>query len=193
MGKTDRITLTLEQERWLVRHYKHTKNEELGSRLGISQSALHRFARELGLKKSKQFMQKCAQNGAEAAWVVNRRNGWPPKGYIIPKSREYGFQKGITCLQRLGPEREAERIRKSAESRRATVKRERARIVWGLEQKTKLKLVTNPKKIQYRYALRQHGYEIGRGESVAYVVDGTRRSTKIETNALKHGIRIIED
>jgi hypothetical protein len=163
------------------------------SRLGLSHSTLHRFARELGLKKSKQFMQKCAQNGAEAAWVVNRRNGWPPKGYIILKSREYGFQKGITSLQRLGPDREAERVRKSAESRRAPVKRERARIVWGLEQKTKLKLVTNRKKIQYRYAQRQHGYEIGRGESEAYVVDGTIRSVKVETEARKHGIRIIED
>lgn len=193
MGKTDRIILTPEQERWLVRHYKHTKNAEIGSRLGIGQSTLHRFARELGLKKSKQFMQKYAQKGSEAAWIVNRRNGWPPKGYVIPRSRECGFQKGVTCLQRIGPKREAERIRKAAESRRATVKRERARIVWGLEQKTKLKLVTNPKKIQYRYALRQHGYEIGRGESVAYVVDRTRRSTKIETNARKHGIRIIED
>lgn len=53
--------------------------------------------------------------------------------------------------------------------------------------------MTNRKKIQYRYAQRQHGYEIGRGESEAYVVDGTIRSVKVETEARKHGIRIIED
>lgn len=178
----------------MVRHFKHTKNDEIGSRLGIGQSTLHRFARELGLKKTRQFMRKCQAATAAAAKESHLRNGtYPPKGYIIPRSREFSFKKGMSNVQRLGAKREAERLRKSAESRRATVRREKARILYGLEQKTKLKLVTSKKKIQYRYALRQHGYDINRGESVAYIVDGTRRSARVEANARKHGIRIIKD
>ena len=58
MGRKDKIALTPEQERWLVAHFRHTRNEEIGERLGISQSSLHRFARELGLTKTRQFMRK---------------------------------------------------------------------------------------------------------------------------------------
>lgn len=192
MGKTDKIILSPKQERWLVRHFKHTKNDEIMSRLGLSHSALHRFARELGLTKSRQFMKKCQAATTQAAWIANRRKGWPPKGYTIPRSRECGFQKGVTNLQRLGPKRDAERIRKAAESRRATVKRERARIIWGFEQKTKLKLVTSRKKISSRYALRRRGYDIARGASTAYIVCETRRSAIVEANAIKNGIQIIE-
>lgn len=192
MGKTEKIILTPTQERWLVRHFKHTKNDEIRSRLGLSHSTLHRFARELGLTKSRQFMKKCQTATTQAAWVANRRKGWPPKGYIIPRSRECGFQKGVTSLERLGSKREAERIRKAAESRRATVRKERLRIRWGLEKKTKLKLVTNKTKIYYRYALKKRGYDITRGSSVAYVSPETRRSLKVEVNARKYGIQIIE-
>ena len=70
MGKTDRITLTPEQERWLVAHFRHTRNVEIGERLGISQSSLHRFARELGLTKTRQFMRKAQRNTAEKAEAV---------------------------------------------------------------------------------------------------------------------------
>lgn len=193
MGKTDKIILTPEQEQWLIRHFKHTKNDEIMSRLSLTHSALHRFARELGLKKSPQFMKKCQTTATQAAWAANRRKGWPPKGYIIPRSWECRFQKGVTNIERLGPKKEAERVRKAAESRRATVKKERIRIHWGFEQRTKLKLYGSRKKRQYRYELRQRGYQVERGGSDAYVTAETQRSPIVETNARKYGIRVIED
>lgn len=58
MGKTEKITLTPEQERWLVAHFRHTTNPEIARRLGISETTMHRFARELGLTKSRQHMRK---------------------------------------------------------------------------------------------------------------------------------------
>lgn len=193
MGKTEKIVLTPKQERWLTNHYKHTKNSECAERLGISPRSVVRIARALGLSKSRQFMVKCQRATAEAAKISHRLNGtYPPKGFRIPKSEVGQFKPGVTSRERIGDKREAERIRKSAESRRATVKKERARVVWGFEQKTKLKLFTNPKKIQYRYALRQRGYLIGRGESVAKVMPDTQRSTSVEQNARKYGIRIVE-
>lgn len=45
MGKTTRIELTPEQERWLERHFKHTRNAEAAERLGISERSLVRIAR----------------------------------------------------------------------------------------------------------------------------------------------------
>ena len=193
MGKTDKIVLTPKQERWLTNHFKHTKNSECAERLGISPRSVVRIARTLGLCKSRQFMTKCQHETAEAAKTSHLRNGtYPSKGFRIPNSEVGQFKPGVSCLERLGAKRDAERIRKLTESRRATIKRERARIVWGFEQRTKLKLVCNPKKIQYRYELRQRGYQVARGSSEAYVAAGTRRSPNVEANARKFGIRIIE-
>lgn len=193
MGKTVKIVLTPKQERWLTNHFKHTKNIECAERLGISLRSVVRIARSLGLSKSRQFMAKCQRETAEAAKISHRRNGtYPPKGFKIPNSEAGQFKSGVSSRERLGAKREAERIRKSAESRRATIKRERSRIVWGFEQRTKLKMVSNPKKRQYRYELRQRGYQIARGASDAYIVAHTKRSPKVEANARKHGIRVIE-
>lgn len=193
MGKTVKIVLTPGQERWLTKHFKHTKNSECAVRLGISPRSVVRIARRLGLTKSRQFMVKCQRATSEAAQLSHRRNGtYPPKGFRIPRSETGQFKPGVTSRQRLGARRESERLRKSAESRRATIKRERARIVWGFEQRTRLRLVSNPKKCQYRYALRRRGYLVARGASEAHVVDSTLRSVRVEDNARMHGIIVIE-
>lgn len=187
------IVLTQKQERWLINHFKHTKNIECAERLGISLRSVARIARRLGLFKSRQFMAKCQFEAKEAAKKSHRINGtYPPKGFRIPNSEVGQFKPGVTSRERLGAKKEAERLRKSAESFRATIKRERARIVWGFEQRTKLKLVSDPKRIQYRHELRKRGYQIEHGGVEAYVTDETRRSAKVEANARKHGIRIIE-
>lgn len=193
MGKTVKIVLTPRQERCLTNHFKHTKNSECAERLGISLRSVVRFARKLGLAKSRQFMVKCQRETAEAAKISHLRNGtYPPKGFRIPKSEIGQFKPGVSCRQRIGAKRDAERLRKSVESRRATIKRERARITWGFEQRTKLKLVGNPKKRQYRYELRKRGYQVARGASEAYITSDTKRSSEVEKNARKYGIRVVE-
>lgn len=190
MNKFGKITLTEKQEKWLVAHFKHTKNDEIMLKLGLSHSTLHRIARELGLKKTPQFMRKCQEATTQAAWRVNRANHWPPKGYQIPNSGKNGFKKGVTPLMMLGEKREAERVRKAAESRRKTVASEKRRILFGLPQKTKLKIGYSKKKVSYRYALRRRGYEIEYGGSEAYVTDNTERNLVIEQRAAAHGIRV---
>lgn len=187
-----KIILSPEQERWLVEHFKHTKNDEITQRLGISHVTLHRIARKLELKKSAQFMKKCLAATQEAARIANRRRGWPPKGYRIPNSDKNCFKKGVTNLQRLGPERNAERIAKSAASCRETRRKERARILFGLPQKTKLKIFTNPKRIQLRYQLKKRGYIVERGGREATVTPQTRRHPLYEEKARREGMRIIE-
>lgn len=182
MGKTDRITLTPEQERWLVKHFKHTRNEEIGERLGISQSSLHRFARELGLTKSRQHMRKTQMNAAAKAKASHLRNGtYPPKGYVIPRSEESQFKAGETSVQRLGKARERRRVEKSAESRRKTFKLERARKLFGLPQKTRMRVLREPRgKILDRYYLKKRGYILDESELIAYWTPETRRSPRLE-------------
>lgn len=193
MGRTEKIVLTEKQERWLAKHFKHTKNDECAARLGISPRSVVRIARSMGLTKSRQFMVKCQRATADAAARSHILNGtYPPKGFRIPNSEAGQFKPGVTSKERIGDRRESERLRKSAESRRKTIADEKRRILFGFEQKTRLKLFSNPKKHQYRYALRQRGYLIERGGIDAKVVAETNRSAKVEANARKYGIRVIE-
>ena len=178
--------MTPEQEKWLTAHFKHTKNDEIMEKFGWSHSTLHRFARQLGLKKTKQFMHKCQWETSRKAKESHLRNGtYPPKGYQIPGSENNRFRKGETSLQRLGARRERKRLEKSAESRRKTIKEERARVIFGLPQRTKLHLVKRPRYVtSQRYYLRKLGYLVERGSFTAYYTPETRRSPAFEARTL---------
>lgn len=188
------MNLTDKQQKWIIANFKNTKNDEIMLKMNISHSALHRFAREHNLKKSKQFIQKCQAATTEAARLANKQRNWPPKGYKIPNSEKYQFQKGITPLKRLGKRKNTERIRKSAESRKNTVRSEKRRVLFGLPQKTKLKVVQSPHaKIAYRYVLKKRGYIVDRGSKDIYYDENTLRSEIVEHTATKrHGFSIIQ-
>lgn len=177
--------LTDKEAKWLEKHFRNTKNAELASRLGISEASLHRYAREMGLKKTPQFVQKCLAATTAAAKASHLRNGtYPPKGYRIPRSEEFQFKPGVTPLQRHGKRKEEQRIRKMKESMAATRKLERARALFGLERKTKLKLagMGQPRHFtEQRHYLRKLGYIIERGSMVAYYTPSTKRSEDYET------------
>ena len=183
-GKFGAIILTDQQEAWLQKHFKHTKNEHIAEKLGVSLRSVNRLAEKRGLKKSWQFMRKTQLDAAAAANKSNRINGtYPPKGYKIPRSEEFWFQKGEKPVDRLGAKRDAERIAKSAASRKETFKLERARAIFGLPRQTKMQVIQRPRKqVHVRYYLRKRGYVVERGSNVAYYNSQTNRNLKMETN-----------
>lgn len=182
MGKTTRIALTPEQERWLVAHFRHTTNPEIARRLGISETTMHRFARKLGLTKSRQHMRKTQRNAADKAKASHLRNGtYPPKGYIIPRSEEFRFKAGVTPVERLGKRKERKRVERSAESRRKTFREEKARTLFGVPRKTRLRVVKEPRgKTCQRWYLKSRGYILDERELIAYWTPETRRATILE-------------
>ena len=173
-------TLTEAQTAWLCRHFRNTKNADLVAKLGISESGLHRLARQYGLRKTPQFMRKVQAATTAAAKASHLKNGtYPPKGYIIPRSEEFRF--GQPKGYKETPAKKRRRIEKAAQSRRETVKEERIRIRWGLPQLTKMPLNPKPKAVtEIRWYLRRHGYHIERGSMIAYYDENTQRCPKIE-------------
>lgn len=176
-----KIELTEKQLQYLIRHFKDTDNGYLALELCISESTLHRFARQYGLTKTKAH---CRQMSLEAAAEAKRshlKNGtYPPKGYIIPGSEKYRFRPGHkekAVVRR-------KRIAKSAETRRQTVAEERARIMAGKPQQTKLRLNLHPEenigRIKRRHYLKKRGYILNEETSVAYYTPDTRRSPRLE-------------
>ena len=182
-GKFGAIILTDQQEAWFARHFKHTKNEKIAERFGISLRSVNRLAEKRGLTKSRQFMKKCQVETTAAAHRSNLINGtYPPKGYKIPNREKTYFQKGVKPIERLGARREAKRVAKCVESRRKTFKLEKARALFGLPRQTKLQVIQRPRKqVHMRYYLRKKGYIIERGSNVAYYNSETQRSLELES------------
>ena len=183
-GKFGAIILTDQQEAWLQKHFKHTKNEDIAKKLGVSQRSVNRLAEKRGLTKSRQFIRKTQIDAAAAANKSNRINGtYPPKGYQIPNKEKGYFKKGERPIDRLGAKRNAERIARCAQSRKETFKLEKARAIFGLPRQTKLNVVQRPRKqVSIRYYLRKLGYIVERGSNVAYYNSETRRSLKLESH-----------
>ena len=176
------IVLTDKQEKWLEKHFKHTKNEVIAEKLGVSLRSVPRLARKRGLTKSKQFVKKCQTAAVEAAYASNLANGtFPPKGFAIPNREQYQFKKGESLVERLGEKKNEERKQKSVVSRNETIKKEKRRVLFGLPQKTKLKVTTQPReKVLLKYTLRKHGYILDEENRIAYYNDTTKRSARIE-------------
>lgn len=183
-GKFGAIILTDQQEAWLQKHFKHTKNEDIAKKLGVSPRSVNRLAEKRGLTKSRQFIRKTQIDAAAAANKSNRINGtYPPKGYQIPNKEKGYFKKGERPIDRLGAKRNAERIARCAQSRKETFKLEKARAIFGLPRQTKLNVVQRPRKqVSIRYYLRKLGYIVERGSNVAYYNSETRRSLKLESH-----------
>lgn len=182
-GKFGAIILTDQQEEWLTKNFANTRNEDIAEVLGVSVRSVNRLAEKRGLTKSSQFMQDCLAKAAAAANFYNRlNNNYPPKGYRIPNREKGYFKKGEKTIDRIGAEREAERIAKSTASRRETFKLEKARALFGLPRQTKLLVVRRPRKQTWtRYYLRQRGYVVERGSNVAYYNSETQRSLRLES------------
>lgn len=166
---------------WIIQHYKHTKNDEIKARFGLTDGWLHRFARANGLKKSGQFITKCQRNAAEKAHQSHvANNTYPPKGYEIPGREKAGYRAGY--LKHETKKQKELRISRSTATMREIRAAERTRIKYGYRQRTKLRLDGQTgRRYKQRYYLKRLGYILGApDEWVAYYDENTRRSLTFE-------------
>ena len=178
----EKITLTPEQEAYLVKHFRNTKNDVLMEKLGLKFSTFHRIVRKLGLKKTKQFMHKCQRATADAAKASHLKNGtYPPKGYRIPRSEEFQYKPGETIESRIG-KRRWNKARKQAHDKLEQIRREeKARATFGLPRSTNLKVIAQPRqKLLDRCYLKGRGYILDEQNCIAYWTADTHRATKLE-------------
>ena len=182
--------LTLEQLEWLKENFGSTKNQELANELGTSPRSITRMARELGLWKTKEFISAMQRNASEHGARVNRANGGNAgTKNLLVYGKAYRFKAGESNRDRMSEEAFKEMHRRIGESRKETFRKEKRRVLFGLEQKTGLRVVQCPKeKISLRNNLRKHGYEIARASNEAIVSDNTRRAAIMETRAIQMGI-----
>ena len=183
--------LTQEQREWFVANFDHTKNQELADHLGTSPRSVSRMARELGLWKTKEFVAAMQRNASEHGARANRLMGGNAGAVNLLKyGKATRFKPGTSQKERMSAEAFADMHRRIGLSRKETFKKERRRVIFGLEQKTNLRVVQCPReKVLLRLNLRRHGYEIPRASNEATVTNETRRSIRMEARAEKMGIK----
>lgn len=100
---------------------------------------------------------------------------------IVREWRSVGLEKG--------------KSQEGREKHKATINtiftQERRRILYGLEQKTKYKLGSNPRKNALKCNMKwKHGYVSDKGSDIIYYTDTTRRSAVQEKHAVALGFEI---
>ena len=194
--------LTERQTKWLTAHYKHTKNAEIAARLGISESYLHRVARSLGLKKTKQFMRKTQANATAHAQVAMANETPEQKERRRQQANQNRnpdrcFKPGIYALGCKTAEELAKIDAKRAATWRKTRQDDEMRLNWYGEQQTKFHYRRHPdpeknrRLTKLRHYFRKIGYDIpSRSGMVAYFDDETKRTPKLEAEARNLGMII---
>lgn len=146
------IYLTQEQIDFVRKNFANTPNKELAENLGVSITTINNVQKKYRLTKSPEHLK-----------AMHRISGLA--------SAKLGLPFNLT----------PEIIRKRAETFKKTHKLEKARVHFGLTQKTKIKIQRLPKDmINQRRYLRERGYAIDDTNLIAYYNDATKRSNRLE-------------
>lgn len=148
--------------------------------------------------------------------LSNEQISWICRNYADMRNADLCARVGISkrqlgCLRRLhGLKKSEERIcnlskscnsdaayaamaKRRGESLRKVYRQERRRVLFGLEQRTRLRAVRSlPEKYRLRCNMRKRGYEIKRGGNDVSVTADTLRSKRMEDHAERIGMRIVE-
>lgn len=219
-GKNHReVILNEEQEAWLLRWYPVTENKRLAKAMGTSMEAMRNYAYRLGVKgKSEAGMAAIRKRQGKAAAKTNERNGCydRKRGKPVSEATRKGLLKrwqDVREGRRLSPMEELKQrdpkayeanLRLKSELRKEMIRKEQRRIIYGMERKTKLKVVVmkpyTRSQTHRRHSALQRGYLLDEdcsegqpGRYVIYYDDETQRSERFEKNCIKDGFRFERD
>lgn len=148
--------LTPERIDYLRMHYPTKSNAEIAAAIGVDKSWVYTHARQLGLRKSN-------------AYIHNLR---VHVGGMSPTKGKIKLTDDI--------------VRRRTQARLKKHKTDYARILFGLNQKTRMKVRLEPvaKRLQRRYLV-SRGYLIDNVKMIAYWTSDTKRSFIIERRGSK--------
>lgn len=169
----------------LVCEYPVMSNEKLAQKLGVCERSVIRKAKEMRLTKAFKGSDKFQ------TWTtVERMFGKYPYKKI---AQEAGVS--IKTVMRIGRklklQMEKEDVgRHRSEGLKKTLRVEKSRIVFGLEQKTDRRIGHDKARTRVLTMLAQHGYITIKGSMTAYYSVYMRRADHIEAYAVSIGVNI---
>ena len=159
---------------------------DIASHIGCTCSTVSNHARRLGLRKNS----PSGRNSDARSFVLIE---YPNLSYQEMAERTGLHRETIRIIAReLGLERTPEQLRKIRSRRRKElIQKERRRIIFGLDQKTNIKVVSNYQKIRLRGSLKRLGYIIGTDGHTFYYYPGLRRHPIKESNGRALGFTFL--
>lgn len=159
---------------------------DIASHIGCTCSTVSSHARRLGLRK----ISPSGRNSDARSFVLIE---YPNLSYQEMAERTGLHRETIRIIAReLGLERTPEQLRKIRSRRRKElIQKERRRIIFGLDQKTNIKVVSNHQKIRLRGSLKRLGYIIGTDGHTFYYYPGLRRHPVKESNGRALGFTFL--
>ena len=159
---------------------------DIATHIGCTCSTVSNHARRLGLRK----ISPSGRNSDARSFVLIE---YPNLSYQEMAERTGLHRETIRIIAReLGLERTPEQLRKIRSRRRKElIQKERRRIIFGLDQKTNIKVVSNHQKIRLRGSLKRLGYIIGTDGHTFYYYPGLRRHPIKESNGRALGFTFL--
>ena len=159
---------------------------DIASHIGCTRSTVCRHARRLGLKKKN----PSGRNRDARAFILME---YPNLAYQEMAERTGLNKHTITRIAReLGLERTEEQLRDIRSRRRKElIQKERRRIIFGLDQRTNIKVVSNNQKIRLRGSLKRIGYILGTDGHTFFYYPGLTRHLVKEANGKELGFTFL--
>lgn len=212
-----KLHLNEEQQKWFKRWFPVTENARLAKAMGVSHGRVRIFAREYGLEKSEEGMKAIRARQSKRAARTNEKNGCydRKRGRPVSAATQEGLRRRwqevrdgkrlapISTVRMNDPKRYDEMMKKKSIERRESIRKEKLRIIYGIERKTSLKpVVMKPftrSQIAHRYNALKRGYlldeDCREGQSGRYVIwydSETERNAVFEKNCVLDGFEIKE-
>ncbi|WP_262281170.1 DNA-binding protein [Hallella absiana] len=159
---------------------------DIATHIGCTCSTVSSHARRLGLRKISPSGRNC---DARSFVLIE----YPNLSYQEMAERTGLHRETIRIIAReLGLERTQKQLREIRSRRRKElIQKERRRIIFGLDQKTNIKVVSNHQKIRLRGSLKRLGYILGTDGHTFYYYPGLRRHPIKESNGRALGFTFL--
>lgn len=189
-----RRTIWTEENILLLMNNYYTKtSSEIAKVLGVSRAYVNRMASKLGLKRQYNFHKI---NDEKRQKIIMMYGSGKCSYRAIADRLKLAMSSVATVINEyrtlhpdFKPSNKEENGRKISEARNNLLKSERARTLFGLEQRTDVNIYRcSSKKYEIRCRLRSKGYEIDYGSNDVYIGEETIRDAKLEKRASKIGM-----
>jgi AraC-like DNA-binding protein len=175
---------TEEMVKKLTSEYNSKTDVVLSHELGVCTKTLTNKARSLGLVKDKPVRRR--------DMVAGKVCGMFRTHSLAEIAKETGVS--VRTVSRIVRERGLTRTREedrriNSRIRRELIARERGRVLFGLPQKTNIKVVCNRKRIALKSRMRKCGYVFHPTENILYYHEDMRRHPIRERNGAALGLR----
>lgn len=175
---------TAEHDSILQERFDTDYVQDIADDLGFSRSTVHHHARQLGLAKR----DPRRRNRDVRAFVEMEYHNLTLK----EMAKRTGLNKYtiFRITRELGLSRTREKWNENISKACSEVyKSERRRVMFGLDQRTNLKVVSNKRKIRLRHKLKEHGYIVAKGDHTVYYTDDLVRHPIRERNGERLGFK----